>query len=419
MEKHNQLTGRNARTFMLLCAMVYFTSYLTRTNYTAVILELTGALGITKSEAGLISTIAFFTYGAGQLVSGFVGDKIYPRRLIAFGLAATSVCNFLMSACGSIAPMAVIWGVNGLCQAMFWPPLVRLMAENLNDDNYSTACVWVSVGSSFGTIGVYLACPLLIKLGGWRLVFIAAGICGVLMTALWLIASGKLLKNRIRENVRTDDDEAPAATGGIGAAGFGVLAAVCLAIVLQGILRDGVTTWMPVLVSEQFGLPTGASILTGLALPVFSMISFNLAGWLQKKLHSEMICSILLFGVAAGSALVLRIFGFSGNKSVVTTAVSVLLMSVLTGCMHGINLMLVSRIPSYFMKFGRISTISGVVNAFTYVGSAISSFWFAALTERAGWGVTVSSWLIIALAGCVVCVVIRPVWEKYKREKLS
>lgn len=311
MEKHNQLTGRHARAFMLLCAMVYFTSYLTRTNYTAVILELTGALGITKSEAGLISTIAFFTYGAGQLVSGFVGDKIYPRRLIAFGLAATSVCNFLMSACGSIAPMAVIWGVNGLCQAMFWPPLVRLMAENLNDDNYSTACVWVSVGSSFGTIGVYLACPLLIKLGGWRLVFIAAGICGVLMTALWLIASGKLLKNRIRENVRTDDDVAPAATGGIGAAGFGVLAAVCLAIVLQGILRDGVTTWMPVLVSEQFGLPTGASILTGLALPVFSMISFNLAGWLQKKLHSEMICSILLFGVAAGAALTLRIFGFS------------------------------------------------------------------------------------------------------------
>ena len=98
MEKHNQLTGRHARAFMLLCAMVYFTSYLTRTNYTAVILELTGALGITKSEAGLISTIAFFTYGAGQLVSGFVGDKIYPRRLIAFGLAATSVCNFLMSA---------------------------------------------------------------------------------------------------------------------------------------------------------------------------------------------------------------------------------------------------------------------------------------------------------------------------------
>ena len=132
-----------------------------------------------------------------------------------------------------------------------------------------------------------------------------------------------------------------------------------------------------------------------------------------------MICSILLFGVAAGSALTLRIFGFSGDGSVVTTIISVLLMSLLTGCMHGINLMLVSRIPSYFMKFGRISTISGVVNAFTYVGSAISSFWFAALTEKAGWGVTVSSWLAIALAGCVVCIVIRPVWEKYKREKLS
>ena len=42
--------------------------------------------------------------------------------------------------------------------------------------------------------------------------------------------------------------------------------------------------------------------------------------------------------------------------------------------MHGVNIMLVSILPTYFKKYGNRSTASGVVNACTYIGSAASAY---------------------------------------------
>ena len=38
--------------------------------------------GLGKSEAGLIGTLFFVVYGVCQLLSGFLGDKISPKKLI-------------------------------------------------------------------------------------------------------------------------------------------------------------------------------------------------------------------------------------------------------------------------------------------------------------------------------------------------
>ena len=80
------MTGRAAKLFILLCTAVYFTSYLTRQNFGAIITELVAATDITREQAGAVSTAQFFTYGVGQLISGFIGDRIPPRRLIVIGM---------------------------------------------------------------------------------------------------------------------------------------------------------------------------------------------------------------------------------------------------------------------------------------------------------------------------------------------
>ena len=405
------LRGRDAKLFMALCTLVYFTSYITRINYGAVITELIGSLDITKSGAGLVSTAAFFTYGAGQIVSGVIGDRVRPGRMIAVGLAATSVCNLGMTLCRGVLPMALLWGVNGLCQAMFWPPLVKLMAENLSSSDYSRACVMVSAGSSVGTIAVYLSAPLLIGIGGWQTVFAVSAVCGIAMAIIWSRSAVRLRLNSRLQSIRNDAPRSE--RGRLGNEAALMLVFICAAIVMQGILRDGVTTWMPTFISERFGLSAKLSILTGVALPLFSIFSFNLAAYMQKRLGSELLCSMILFAGGGSSALAMRLFGFGDGAA--SAAFCVLMMSILTGCMHGINLMLVSRTPAYFSRGGKISIVSGLVNAFTYVGSALSSYCFAALSEGFGWGVTVLIWAVIALLGAVICSLCRRRWDAFKR----
>lgn len=62
-------------------------------------------------------------------------------------------------------------------------------------------------------------------------------------------------------------------------------------------------------------------------------------------------------------------------------AVCVLMMMLITGCMFGVNLMLISRVPGHFAGRGNVSTVSGILNAATYVGSALSTYVFGAVAE--------------------------------------
>ena len=64
-----------ARRLTLLCAAVYFCSYLTRLDYGAVMVEMVRAEGFSRVDASAALTGLFITYGFGQLISGYLGDR--------------------------------------------------------------------------------------------------------------------------------------------------------------------------------------------------------------------------------------------------------------------------------------------------------------------------------------------------------
>lgn len=91
--------------------------------------------------------------------------------------------------------------------------------------------------------------------------------------------------------------------------------------------------------------------------------------------RSELRLSAYQFVLAALSAGLLA--AFSGASPVLSVACSTLIV----GCMHGINLLLICMVPGRFKAYGNISTVSGVLNFATYVGSALSTYGFARLSE--------------------------------------
>ena len=407
------MTGRAAKLFILLCTAVYFTSYLTRQNFGAIITELVAATDITREQAGAVSTAQFFTYGIGQLISGFIGDRIPPRRLIVIGMLSTSVCNFLLPIFTDPSIMILLWALNGFSQALFWPPLVRMMATHLSGDDYNRSCVTVSVGSAVATMLIYVLSPLCIMLAGWRLVFFVGAAAAIVMVVLWLAAAPK--GDCAMPAPKKADASADITAPSLRRDGFviGMIAWLGVAIVLQGILRDGVTTWMPSLVSDTFHLSSEISILSGIVLPIFSMISFEVTAKLNDRVGNIVTTATLLFGLgAAASGLLMLLFGTS-------PIASILLMAIITGCMHGVNLMLITRIPAHFRLYNKVSTISGILNAFTYVGSAASTYGFAVLSRRFGWRFTVGSWFVVAAAGTLVCAVAIMMWKKFLRRSAA
>ena len=102
---------------IILCCLVYFVSYFSRKDFAAVMAGMISDGAIGRANAGLVGTMLFIFYGVGQLVSGYLGDKIRPKYLIMMGLSVTGMCNALMPVVPEGA-MVCVWGLNGLAQAM-------------------------------------------------------------------------------------------------------------------------------------------------------------------------------------------------------------------------------------------------------------------------------------------------------------
>ena len=385
---------------ILLFACTYMVSYLTRINYGTIISAMVTQTGFTKDSLSMALTGSFITYGAGQVVSGIMGDRISPKKLVSCGLAVTVLMNILLPFCGNPWLMCAVWCVNGFAQSFMWPPIVRLMSTLLSDRDYQTASVRVSWGSSVGTILLYLLSPLILAALPWKWVFWLCAIGGAVMFLVWFKSAPD---TSVVAKQRSTGTQKKKHTGIFSP----LVIAIMAAIALQGMLRDGVTTWMPSYISETYDLGNGISIFSGVLLPLFGIASFYIASRIYGgKLKSPVTCSTIIFAVGAVAAL--GLFFLNGTSAVG----SIVLSALLTGCMHGINLLLICMVPPFFKTQGNVSTVSGVLNACTYVGSAVSTYGVARLSESVGWRDTVFVWFLIAFAGMTVCFLSIRGWNK-------
>ncbi len=389
-------------TFLL--TLIYFTSYVTRINFAAIIQEVVTDTGFEKSALSVILVCLSVTYGFGQIINGRIGDKIKPENLILSGLIISTAVNLLFPLAASSIPfMCVLWSINGFAQAMMWPPMVKIMVGSMDEAMYSYAVVRVSWGSSIGTIAVYLTAPLIISLIGWRAVFIFSAAIGLTMSIIWALLKGRLASYEDKE---ISEDKAPAKFKFPKAAIFPMIF-IALGIIFQGMLRDGVTSWMPSYLAEVAGFDNESSILSTVILAVFSIISFSVAGAAYKRFFkNEVACSVVIWILALVSSIALF---FLFDKAVA----AIIFMSLITGAMHGINLMLITHVPKRFKKYGNISTISGAINSCTYIGSAIFTYVVAVLAEKYGWQTTVGIWAVIAALGLICCAVAVKSWHKF------
>ena len=398
---------RKVSSLIWLCTLAYFISYVSRINLSAALVEIVSSGYARKDIAALALTVCSVTYGAGQVISGYLGDRYKPQNLILTGFAITAFTNLCVGILPSGALLVPLWGVNGFAQALMWPPMVAILSARLSETDYQTACVRVSWGSSFGTIAVYLLVPVVISLLNVRWVFVISAAAATAMLVGWKVIFDRQFA-AVEPAVQSHEKKEKASVP-MERAVYWMIGAIITAIILQGFLRDGVTNWTPSYISDIFKVGSSAAILSGVVLPVFSILCFQLADTIHRKLlKNEMVCALTFFLVGAGAAVLLAL---TNGKSMV---VSLAGLALLVGSMHGVNLMLISIVPHYFGRYGKVALVSGILNAGTYVGSAASAYGTAVYTENFGWQSTIFLWSAIAAAGAIVCLLLKGKWARFR-----
>ena len=101
-----------------LCTVVYFTSYISRINLGAAMVELVASGFAPENTVALALSICSVTYGAGQILSGWLGDKFKPQSVIFVGFLITACMNLAVSMLPDPRFLSVVWAMNGFAQAL-------------------------------------------------------------------------------------------------------------------------------------------------------------------------------------------------------------------------------------------------------------------------------------------------------------
>lgn len=178
----------------------------------------------------------------------------------------------------------------------------------------------------------------------------------------------------------------------------------------MGVIKDSVTTWTPSYISEVFNVGSVISILTTTLLPIVNLAGVYVASFLNSKVFKdELLSAAALFLVSVAAIILLAVFG---NVNIIFSA---MMLAVTTSAMLGVNTMIISLLPLYFARANKVSTITGILNAMAYIGSALSAYGIGALSEYAGWTVTIIAWGAVCVVGIISCILGRGVWNRYKR----
>ena len=407
--------SKSVRRLFLLCWFAYSMSYIGRLNFSACMAEIAAEGSLTKAYLGSIGTGFLACYGAGQLVNGLLGDKISPKYMVGTGLFGAGLANIFMGLNTAPGLMFFIWCANGWFHSMLWSPIVRVLSEWLPKDNQSKAGVNISTTIPVGTIASYTLSSVVLSVAGWRAVFVIDGALLAVASLIWFggITSIKEYIAR-REGIKTPEhsDKAGAQPQETGKSrsmpaliiGTGLIFAV-FAILFNGILKDGVTLWVPTFITEFFHVEPNFSAALSVILPVVSLAGGYTALWANKKyFNNELTTAGVYFLISAAAIACLFLFG---KRNIV---LAVILIAVSLSSMLGVNGMLLTFIPFHFGRLGKAASITGFLNACSYFASAVSSVTIGVIAENSGWNITILSWLIVALCGMVVCFAGKGFW---------
>ncbi len=402
---NKRLDKRGAAYLLAICWIVYFCSYLGRLNYSSVMSELIGTV-LTKSQAGWVNTAFLIAYASGQLINGMLSEKVSPRWLAAAGAVGGGLMNIAFAFARSFPEMVLLRLMTGFFMSMLWPSILCAMVRLMQHDDKVSGTVNIASSMAAGTLVSYAMSAGLIYLFNWEAVFWVPGTLLLLSGILWVVAYPRITRMAVVEVAETGSFGAPKMPGEslplIRLAFIPVLSVVIVPVILHGVIKDGVSAWVPTYIGEVFGKSTSFSALVSVLLPLFNLTGAYMAQYAYRRLGGNALKgSAVFFGIAA---LILTLMLSVAKENL---ALTVLCFALITSSMMAVNVLLINLLPLRFEQYGRSATVSGGLNAIAYGGSALASGMIGVLSSAYGWNATVVSWFILMVVGCALCAVFR------------
>ena len=390
-----QLRRWQVRTVATVFA-TYATYYFCRQNIAAALPAMQRDLGLTKSDLGHVTMALFIGYALGQLLFGALSDRHGVRWMLLGGMLGSAALNIAFAFSRPMAPMIVIWGLNGFFQASGFPSTAKTIANWFPPAQRGRVSAIRGADYPLGSLLVMVLAGWLAEHYGWRWAFIVpAGVLTISAVHTFL---------RLRE--APEDVGLPSAeeqhTGQVAEAGNGFngwryiirmtvgnrrIWALAVAFFGLTITRHGFGIWAVTYLTDQ-----GASISRAAAITAIiwagGIVGNFVAGWwtdttLGGRRAPVVVPMLVLLAVLSA------IFPLVPVQS---TGLLLLYLAVVGACTYGPDMMICHTMAMDVATRKAAASAGGFIDFWGSVGAALSVALTGQLAESVGWSSVVGLW---------------------------
>lgn len=394
---------------LLSFGFTYLFFYNGRQNINLVMPLMKEAFKSDLGTIGVVSSALFWCYAFGQLISGRLGSYFGYKKLMIFGVISSAILNIIISFQHSLAVIAVLWGLNGFCQAMVWSNGLGVINKWWPKENRGFATGLTTAFSGAAQAVTYLTvnwCLILNPEWSWRAGFRFPIIPMILILVVFILffkeTPEKIGLAPFKEDNETIGADDITLEKEISQKGFFYpykllfsepkVIIFCLISAIAGIGRYGLLTWIPTYFTEALGLTLKDDMFTYIVLPLgqaSAMFVFPLIT--DKIFKSKREPMIILASVIAFLGMIcFPLFKTQLPATIMLFVVGV--FSMVTGVIWAIAGDIGGRALS--------STVVGILDWAVYMGAAIQATIFGFVKDAFGWSsifITIGCLYIILL----------------------
>ena len=346
--------------------------YLGRANISVVLPVIALDLGLSLAEVGALGTVFFWVYGIFQFISGEIGSRVSPYRIVSIGLLGTAIVNLAFSFQTSLIAMLALWGINGMAQSGGWSPMVRIMAERVEPQRLKSASTLMPFGYVIGTAVTWTLIGAVSAGENWRIAFWLPGLLLLLVLVFWRkagIDAPKAQPSRFRPSTVLAE-----ARG---------IAFIMLAAALVGFVRNGSLIWLPTYILDTGLIAENLVGMVAALTQVIALLGLLLARRRVGSSDQVFVTAVLMFSAAGFGFLLLT--ASAGLIAIALVAFAIMMLNGAFG-------LAVTSIPLLLAPQGRASSTAGTVNMMATLIGGTAGFAIGGLVELSGWAAVFGLW---------------------------
>ena len=358
----------------------YAVYYFCRVNISIAVPFLQDALGVSKTQIGLVASSQQVAYGAGKFLNGVIGDRVNPRYFMAAGLLLSGVANLAFGSSTALGALALIWALNGWFQSMGFPSGARLLSHYYTPDEYGRSWSIFGCSHQVGAVIVLVAGGYLGMLG-WRNIFRIPGLVAIAAS----LAVAVVLRDVPHKNKELACGAPAPVRPPLGAGLHSIVANRSIWAIAAGnlflyIARYGMLTWTASFLVSSRGISlVGAGWMLGV-FEVAGLPGGLSAGWISDiRYHGRRGPVMSAYMAAFAVAVTCLWFAPHGNGPLIGLAIAACGFFI-----YG-PLMMVSVAATDYAGPELAGSASGLAGLCGYIGAAVAGAGLGAVAEFGGW----------------------------------